>query len=82
MKYMPTVEDYFQNVIKKSWTWNKLTEEEQKRFIDMDVFDSIKGTAKTRIEWLCTIYQSFLSALGYTWSGWRESEEEKEMPRF
>ena len=48
----------------------------------MDVFDSIKGNAKTRIEWLCTIYQSFLSALDYKWSGWRESEEEKEMPRF
>ena len=82
MKYSSVVEDYFQNVIKKSWTWNRLTEEEQKRFIDMDVFDKIKGNDKTRVEWLNTIYHSFLSALGYKSIGWRETEEEKEMPRF
>lgn len=81
-KYSSAVEDCFQNVIKKSWTWERLTKEEQKRFIDMDVFDKIKGNDKTRIEWLNTIYQSFLSALGYEWAGWRETEEEKEMPRF
>ena len=81
MKYSPVVENYFQTVIKKSWTWSKLTKEEQKRFIDMDVFDKIKGNDKTRIEWLHTIYVSFLSALGYQWSGWRD-DEEKEIPRF
>ena len=81
-KYSNAVEDYFQNVIKKSWTWNKLTEEEQERFINMDVFDNIKGNDKTRIEWLNTIYHSFLFALGYEPIGWRETEEEKEMPRF
>lgn len=81
-KYSSAVEDYFQKVIKKSWTWNRLTEEEQKRFIDMDVFDKIKGNDKTRVEWLNTIYHSFLSALGYNPFGWRETEEEKEMPRF
>ena len=57
-----------------------LTKEEQKRFIDMDVFDRIKGNDKTRVEWLNTIYESFLSALGYEWTGWRETEEE--IPRF
>lgn len=82
MKYSNVVEDYFQNVIKKSWTWNRLTEEEQKRFIDMDVFDKIKGNDKTRVEWLHTIYHSFLSALGYKPIGWRETEKEKEMPKF
>lgn len=82
IKYSNAVENYFQNVIKKSWTWEKLTEEEQKRFIDMDVFDKIKGNDKTRVEWLNTIYKSFLSALGYEPIGWRETEEEKEMPRF
>ena len=30
-KHTMAVENYFQNVIKKSWTWEKLTEEEQKR---------------------------------------------------
>lgn len=74
-KYSPVVENYLQNVIKKSWTWEKLTKEEQRRFIDMDVFDRIKGNDKTRVEWLNTIYQSFLSALGYKPIGWREEAE-------
>ncbi len=78
-KYSPTVENYFQNVIKKSWTWDRLTEEEQKRFIDMDIFERIKGNDKTRIEWLNTIYQSFLTALGYNPINWRETEE---VPKF
>ena len=76
MKYSNAVENYFQNIIKKSWTWQKLTQEEQQRFIDMDVFDKIKGTDKQRIEWLNTIYTAFLSALGYKPIGWREEDEE------
>lgn len=80
MKYSNAVENYFQNVIKKSWTWQKLTQEEQQRFIDMDVFDKIKGTDKQRVEWLITIYTAFLSALGYKPIGWRE--EDKEIPMF
>lgn len=82
MKHSTAVEDYFQKVIKKSWTWERLTEAERQQFIDMDVFDKIKGNDKTRIEWLNTIYKSFLSALGYKPIGWRETEEEKEMPKF
>ena len=78
-KYSPVVENYLQNVIKKSWTWEKLTEEEQRRFIDMNVFDRIKGNDKTRIEWLNTIYHAFLYALGYKPIGWRETEE---VPQF
>lgn len=76
MKYSNAVENYFQNIIKKSWTWQKLTQEEQQRFIDMDVFDKIKGTDKQRVEWLNTIYTAFLSALGYKPIGWREEDEE------
>lgn len=72
MKYSTVVEDHFQNVIKKSWTWQRLTEEEQQRFISMNVFDKIKGNDKTRIEWLGTIYHSFLTGLGYKPVGWRE----------
>lgn len=80
MKYSNIVENYFQNVIKKSWTWAKLTEEEQQRFINMNVFDKIKGVDKQRVEWLNTIYTAFLSALGYKPIGWRE--EDKETPMF
>ena len=82
MKYSAAIEDYFQNAIKKSWTWNRMTEEERRRFVDMDVFDGIKGNDKTRIEWLNTIYHAFLSALGYKCIGWRETEEDEGMPRF
>ena len=74
-KHTMAVENYFQNVIKKSWTWEKLTEEEQKRFIDMNVFDKIKGNDATRVEWLNTIYHSFIYALGYQPIGWREDAE-------
>lgn len=79
-KYSNAVENYFQNVIKKSWTWEKLTNEERKRFIDMDVFDRIKGNDQTRIEWLNTIYQSFLAALDFEPIGWRETE--RDTPNF
>lgn len=82
IKYSNAVENYFQNVIKKSWTWEKLTEEEQDRFISMNVFDRIKGNDQARVEWLNTIYHTFLYALGYKPIGWRETEKEKEMPMF
>ena len=74
-KHTMVVENYFQNVIKKSWTWERLTEEEQKRFIDMNVFDEIKGNDDTRRKWMCTIYQSYIVALGYKPIGWREEAE-------
>lgn len=74
-KYSPVVENYMQNVIKNSWTWERLTEEEREKFINMNVFDKIKGNDKTRIEWLKTIYEAFLNALGYEHGyEWREKE--------
>lgn len=66
------VPDYIETVIKKSWTWARLTEEERKRFLSMEVFDEIKGNDRTRIEWLHTIYNAYLTALGYKPIGWRE----------
>lgn len=79
-KYSNAVENYFQDVIKKSWSWERLSTEERQRFMDMNVFDRIKGNDKTRIEWLNTIYQAFLSALDYKPIGWREAE--KDIPYF
>lgn len=66
------VPDYIETVIKKSWTWARLTEEERQRFLSMEVFDEIKGNDRTRIEWLHTIYEAYLTALGYKPIGWRE----------
>lgn len=71
-KSINVVNEYFYNVIMKSWTWDKLTDEERQRFMDMKVFGRIKGNEKTRIEWLCTIYESYLAALGYESVGWRK----------
>lgn len=82
MSDLNVVENYFHNVIEKSWTWNRLTDEEKQRFINMDVFERIRGDEQTIIEWLCTIYESYIEALGYKPIGWRETTEEKEMPRF
>ena len=66
------VPDYIENVLKKSWTWARLTEEERQRFLSMEIFDEIKGNDRTRIEWLHTIYEAYLTALGYKPIGWRE----------
>lgn len=75
MKCADVVENYFQNVIKKSWTWDRLTDEERQRFEDMNVFARIKGDEETQIEWLSTIYSSYINALGYKPIGWRETTE-------
>ena len=45
-KYSSVVEEYIQNVIKKSWTWNRLTEEEQRQFVNMNVL--LKHIAKKK----------------------------------
>lgn len=79
-KYSPAVENYFQDAIKKSWTWERLTEDEKQRFVDMHVFDRIKGNDKTRIEWLNTIYTAYLTALGYEPIGWREPKSDLCIP--
>ena len=78
-KYSPVVVDYFQNVIQKSWTWSRLTDEERTRFAEMNAIDRIYGNGKMRIEWLNTIYEAFLCGLGYEPIGWRETEE---VPKF
>lgn len=74
-KQTSIVGDYIERVIKKSWTWEKLTDDEKKRFLAMKVFDRIKGNDAVRIEWLNSIYSAFLDALEYKPIGWREAPE-------
>lgn len=50
---------FFQNIIKTSWTWQRLTEEEKSRFENLDIFCEIRGTKDMREQWLFTIYASF-----------------------
>lgn len=69
---------YFQNVIKNSWTWERLTEEEKQRFVNLDVFNKIKGNKDAREQWLFTIYAGFLSGVGFNGSfRWRMTEKKK-----
>nr|DAE28899.1 MAG TPA: hypothetical protein [virus sp. ctmTa7] len=74
---------YFQNVIKNSWTWQRLTEEEKQRFVNLDVFNEIKGNKDAREQWLFTIYAGFLTGVGFNGSiRWRATEDKKEKPFF
>lgn len=67
------IEDYFQNVIKKSWTWEKLTELEKRKFMDCN-FDWIKGNTKQRQLAISNAYDIFLAGIGYTTFNWREQK--------
>ena len=73
---------YFQNVIKNSWTWERLTKEEKQRFTNLDIFDEIKRNKDTKEQWLFTIYAGFLVGCGYDGFRWRKTEKEKEEPLF
>ena len=68
------VYNYFENVISKSWTWQRLTDDERKRFESCIDFSKIKGTARQRVEILNMVYAAFLQGVGYKPIGWREAE--------
>ena len=68
------VYNYFENVISKSWTWQRLTDDERKRFESCIDFSKIKGTARQRVEMLNMVYAAFLQGVGYKPIGWREAE--------
>ena len=78
-KESKAIEVYLENVIKKSWTWGRLTDDERKRFLSLD-FSKISGRDATRIEWFHSMYYAFLLGLGYKPIGWRETD--KEIPKF
>ena len=67
------VPDYINNVIKKSWTWGRLTQEEKKRFNAIH-FDKIKGGKKQRIVTIMEIYSAFLAGVGCDSPYWRNPE--------
>lgn len=62
------------NMIQKSWTWNRLTQEEQDKFCRKFVFVNPKGTYRQRLEVLEIFYEGFLTALDYKPIGWRETD--------
>lgn len=70
----------FLEMIKKSWTYEKLTEEEKGKIncilLDSRTSENIKGNYNQRWKALNALYYAFLIALDYTPTGWREEEKE------
>lgn len=70
---------YIEEVYKKSWTYAKLTEEEQQKIIDILYSAKLYGNNKEQLtNEMHSIYSAFLSALDYDPIHWRETEEEKQ----
>ena len=78
------LKDYLE-MIERSWTWYKLTENEKmtfKRWLYTDRYQ-LKGSYKQRWDILQNYYMMFLLGTGYEDHNWRETEQEKkENPRF
>lgn len=77
MKKEEALNNYIE-MIKNSWTYEKMTKEEQTRLLDLlnhpRVVDSLKGTFIQRWASLQAIYYAFLIGLGYAPINWREGE--------
>ena len=65
-------------MIEKSWTWAKLTNDEKFRFKEeisksITQKEIIKGTYKQRWQVLNALYSMFLEGCGYNGCTWREN---------
>ena len=65
------------NMIVRSWTWSKLTDNEKNRFgdeLEKEITQKvISGTYKQRWEILSALYSMFLEGCGYNGIAWREN---------
>ena len=66
----------FREMTMQSWTFARMTTEEQKRCVDALKFAKVSGTYDMRWEALQSVYRAFLLGIGYTDSGWRRNEDE------
>ena len=76
--------DWFEMIF-NSWTWEKLTDDERKTFVDrMNSWCNYRGlligTYRQRWEILSEMYYMYLLGIGYKPIGWRENTEEN--PKF
>lgn len=75
----------YYEMIKKSWTYERLTAKEKSHlaiaFSDADCQNEISGSYDQRWKQCNAIYRAFLLALGYDPITWRKPEEENN-PRF
>ena len=63
------------DMVKASWTFDRLTEEEKKRLLEALKFTKLSGTFRQRWETLQAVNYGFLLGVGYKSIGWREPEE-------
>ena len=65
-------------MIRKSWTWNRLTSKEQAKFLTLlenithRSSHPVIGTYRNRWEVLQVVYEGFLDGCGYDGMNWRE----------
>lgn len=70
-------QDYIE-MIKQSWTWDRLTEKERNQFLELLEHPCtrvvVKGNYEQRWEACEALYHTFLEGLGYDPLEWRESQ--------
>lgn len=66
------------NMIKKSWTYDRLTSKERQRLDDVitscQLNNCLSGTARHRWNILQAIYYSYLLGVGYDSPNWRQEQ--------
>ena len=71
----------FLSMIYKSWTWKRMTKEEQvicnRLFEEPHAKQAITGSYDTRYKICQAIYASYLAGLGYRDGFWREPKEKE-----
>lgn len=79
MKNKELAQQEWLDMIKKSWTWKKLTAAEKAKFVALFAHPCsnvvIKGSYEQRWEACEALYHAFLEALGYDPLHWREGED-------
>ena len=66
----------FYEMVKMSWTFDRMTEDEKQnlRLVFYDAHEFVSGTYNKRWEQLHGMYNAFLHALGYHGGNWRETD--------
>ena len=85
-KQKETAAHDFLVMIRKSWTYERMTEEEKRSCIDL-FFSSISEEAISGSYWMrwrvCqAIYDAYLVGIGYNGWNWRETNINKPVPTF
>lgn len=67
--------DYIE-MMKQSWTYDRMTEDEKKGLLEAVKFAKVAGAYDTRWSILQSINYAFLLALGYKGGDWRKKADE------